>query len=212
LDKLDAAPLYYAALYGFHDLAEHLISKYPQQVNAHGGYLVTPLVAALADKHFRVAELLLRHGAGRTVNARGDDKRIPLHSAAYYGQIDVVRLLLEHGADVESRDDIGETALYYPGKDCGSRKGPNVPQKLENIVRLLLQHGADVNARDDDGWTPLHMAAHCGRMEVVRVLLEHGANIDEEDDKGKTPFQHALEKKQSEIIVLLSGYGAKISQ
>jgi len=50
--KQDAAPLYYAALCGSHSLAEHLIDKYPQQVNAHGGYYVTPLVAALAEKHF----------------------------------------------------------------------------------------------------------------------------------------------------------------
>src|SRR5712671_5152514 len=65
--KLDAAPLYYAALCGFHALTEHLIGKYPQQVNTSGGFHMTPLVAALAGKHFGIAELLLCHGAGATV-------------------------------------------------------------------------------------------------------------------------------------------------
>jgi len=102
--KSDAAPLYYAALCGFYNLAEHLIAKYPQQVNAHGGYYVVPLVAALAGEHFGIAELLVRSGAGATVNVRGDIERTALHSAAYYGYVEEVRFLLEHKADVDSRD------------------------------------------------------------------------------------------------------------
>jgi hypothetical protein len=50
--KSPAAPLYYAARCGFHDLVEHLITKHPQDVNANGGYYVRPLVAALAGEHF----------------------------------------------------------------------------------------------------------------------------------------------------------------
>ena len=53
-----ADPLYYAALCGFHDLVEHLITKHPQDVNADGGRYVRPLVAALAGEHFQTADLL----------------------------------------------------------------------------------------------------------------------------------------------------------
>jgi len=211
-DKSDAAPLYYSVLCGFQDLAEHLIDKYPQQVNALGGHYVTPLVAALAQEHFKLAELLLRHGAGATANARGSEKRIPLHSAAYYGHIDAVRLLLKHNSDVNSQADNGMTALHYLGAICDSRKGPNVSQNLANIARLLLEHGTDVNVRDNHGWTPLHLAARRGNVELARVLLEHGANADEEDNKGKTPFQHASEQKQNEVTKLLSEHGAKSSR
>ena len=211
-DKSNASPLYYAALCGFHDLAAHLIDKYPQQVNAHGGYYVTPLVAALAEEHFRVAELLLLKGARTTVDIPGDAERIPLHSAAHYGQVDVVRLLLKHNADAKSQDDLGWTALHYPGAIWDYRKGPNVPQKLENVARLLLKHGADVNARNHTGDTPLHVAARCGNVTIARVLLEHGANVDEKDNEGKTPFQHALEWKQNEIIGFLSEHGPKSSR
>jgi len=207
--KSGAAPLYYAALFGFHDLAEHLIGKYPQQVNAYGGYYVTPLVAALANDHFRVAELLLLHGAGTTVNVRGHVKRTPLHSAAYYGQIDAVRLLLKHNADVTPQDDIGWTALHYPGDIHDYCKGLNVSQQLAEITRLLLEHGADVDARSLIGWTPLQVAALRGNVAVARVLLEHGANVDEEDNRGRTPFQYALEQRQNKIIELLSEHGAK---
>ena len=57
------SPLYYAALYGFHDLAGRLITKHPEQVNARGGRILTPLPAALSKRHFRVADLLSKHGA-----------------------------------------------------------------------------------------------------------------------------------------------------
>jgi len=208
-DKSDAAPLYYATLCGFYDLTEHLVGKYPQQVNTEGGYYVTPLVAALANEHSKVAELLIRHGAGTSVNVRGNENRIPLHSAAYYGKIDVVRLLLKHNADVNSQDDMGRTALHYPGANCNHRNGPNVPQELANIARLLLDHDTDVNSRSHYGDTPLHMAARCGKVEVACVLLEHGANVDEQDDVGRTPFQCALGRNHNEIIKLLSEHGAK---
>jgi len=65
--KHDASPLYYTALCGFQDLVEYLIVKYPQQVNATGGYYVTPLVAALAGKHVQTAELLRHSGADPNV-------------------------------------------------------------------------------------------------------------------------------------------------
>jgi hypothetical protein len=61
--KSPAAPLYYAALCGLHDLGEHLITKHPQDVNADGGYYMRPLVAAWAGEHFRTADLLRHNGA-----------------------------------------------------------------------------------------------------------------------------------------------------
>jgi len=157
--KSEAAPLYYATLCGFYNLAEHLIAQYPQHVNAHGGRYVKPLVAALAGGHFGIVQLLVRNGAGATLNVRGYEERTPLHSAAYYGYVEVVRFLLEHNADVNSQDSKGHTSLHKASKSGGSRKDPNLPRLLVDVVRLLLQYGADVNARGHDARTPLHVAA-----------------------------------------------------
>ncbi len=55
--------LYYAAFCGFYDLAERLVVKHPEQVQAVGGRVLAPLPAALRGKHFRVADLLHQHGA-----------------------------------------------------------------------------------------------------------------------------------------------------
>ena len=68
----DAFPLYYASLGGFYDVAEHLVGKHLDQINAMGGRMGTPLVAALRGKHFEVAELLYRNGAD--VNVRDSAK------------------------------------------------------------------------------------------------------------------------------------------
>jgi ankyrin repeat protein len=196
-----AVPLYYAALCGFQDLVQHLVFKYPEHVNARGGYYVTPLVAALAGEHFQTARIL--RGKGADPNVGGNVGATPLHSAAYYGQLQMVQtLLLEYKADVNVRKDNGETQLHYLSNDFSNQ---NVSQ-LHNVSRFLIEHGADANARSVDLSAPLHIAARYGRIEVVRVLLEYGASVDAEDMGGETPFQVASDP---DIIKLLSEHGAK---
>jgi len=89
-----APPLYYAALHGFPDLVAHLVAKTPLSLNEAGGFWVTTLVAALAQGHLRIAELL--SGAGAHVNVKGYDKETPLHSAASHGNLKLAsRLVLK---------------------------------------------------------------------------------------------------------------------
>lgn len=98
-------PLYYAALYGFYDLATHLVAKHPEQANAIGGRFLNPLFAALHRKHFHIAELLYRHGA--VVDIIGLWERTPVHET-----VDAVRWLLDHGANANARQDDHWTPLH----------------------------------------------------------------------------------------------------
>ena len=203
--KSPACPLYYAALCGFQDVVEHLVFRYPQHVDARGGYYVTPLVAALAGDHFQTAMILCDNGANP--NVKGFNDNTPLHSAAYFGHLHMVRvLLLEYKADVNARKHTGETPLHYLSNDHSQDR--NLSQ-LHNVSRFLLEHGADVNARRNDLASPLHNAAREGRIEVVRVLLEHNAIVDAEDALGRTPFQLAEARGYSDIIKLLSEHSAQ---
>jgi ankyrin repeat protein len=195
------------ALCGFQDLVEHLVVKYPQQVNTGGGYCVTPLIAALAGKHFQTAKLLRHNGAHGDV--RGYRERTPLDAAAWFGDLEMVQVLLDYKLDVNSRDDEGWTPIISVSGGEGTLY--NIPDVRADITQLLLEHGADVNARNKDGSASLHVAADSGRVEVVRVLLEHGANVGAEDENGRTPYWIASKKGYNEIMKLLSEHGAESS-
>ena len=117
LEKSNAVPLYYAALCGFQDLVGHLIVKNPQDVNASGGYYVTPLVAALSGKHFQTARIL--HDNGAHPNVRGRDDTTPLHAAAHQGDLQMVQVLLEYMADLNSRTNYGDTPLHFCQMNSG---------------------------------------------------------------------------------------------
>ena len=198
--KSPAAPLYYAALCGFHDLVKHLITKHPQDVNADGGWYARPLVAALAGEHFQTADLL-RH-TGADLDVRGHLGTNPLHGAAYSGNLEVVRILIEYNpAYINARDEGGRTPLDWASRGHNFKDG--------SILRLLLEHGAVINMQDQDGWTPLHTASRFGALEVVRVLLEHGADVEAKDNVGETALQFAAEFGQDEVVKFLREHGAK---
>jgi hypothetical protein len=184
--KDDATPLYYAAFCGFHGLVQHLIVKYPQDVNADGGYYMRPVIAALAGEHFQTADLLRHNGSDPHVQGRY--KSIPIHSAANMGNFDVVQKLIEWDADVDAVDEDGWTPLYWASRGLRFKDG--------SVLRLLLERGADVNARagrdpgaGGDGFTPLHRASSYRAPEVVRLLLEHGADVEAVSVDGKTALQ-----------------------
>ena len=182
--KCAATPLYYAALCGFYDLVEDLITKYPQDVNANGGYCMRPLIAALAGEHFQTADLLHRNGADPHVQGRL--KSFPLHPAASLESLEVVQKLIAYGADIDARDEDGWTPLYWASEGYYFKDG--------SVFRLLLECGADVNARAradnfDNFTTPLHRASAYGAVEVVRLLLEHGADVEALNVQGKTVLQ-----------------------
>ena len=178
----DASPLYYAALGGFYDLAEHLVGKHPEQVNARGGQLVSPLVAALRRKHFQIAELLHQNGAD--VNVRGYDKSPPLQTACVDGLIDIVRWLVNHGADVNAQGYQGYGPLHEAA-DYGHLQ----------VVQILLGHKADVHIRTMFGAPPLHVAArphvYRNQTDIMQALLDHGANPNARDNDGSTPLHYS---------------------
>jgi Ankyrin repeats (3 copies) len=105
-----------------------------------------------------------------------------------------VRLLVERGAEVDSRDKWGWTPLY----GCGH---------LE-VSRMLIDHGANVNTRQLDGWTPLGVSVIMGQLEIVELLLEHGADVLAPNSAGQTPYQLSLQNGYRGIANLLREHGA----
>lgn len=128
----------------------------------------------------------------------GYNERSPLHEAAAYNTVGVVRLLVSKGLDVTAQDLDGDTPLHFAAEHNLDRE----------VVRLLLDHGADVNAKNQLGETPLHKAAESNDEPlVVKALLEGGADVNAKSKHGKTPLHIAAESNDAPGVVraLLEG-------
>ena len=112
--------------------------------------------------------------------------------AAEEGHLEVVRLLLESGADKDTAGTNSWTALHFAALNGHFQ-----------VVRLLLEAGADKDAADTGGWTALRIAAEEGHLEVVRLLLEAGADKDAADTDGDTALHIAALGGRLEVVRLL---------
>ena len=133
--------------------------------------------AAHCGLHVIVKSLIIQHSQD-VHSRRFDGKFAPLHLASQQGHADVVRLLLEHGADLTAPCGDGSAQLHE-----ASREG------REDVTHLLLEDGADVAAQNDYGFTPLHVASS---GEVARLLLAHGADVTTRDKYGFTPLHRSM--------------------
>ena len=115
----------------------------------------------------------------------------------------IVEVLLEAGAEVNSRDEHGFTPLH-----CAAWSNGNV-----EVTELLLQSGAAVNAPNSIGATPLHAAAKmCEFPAVVRALLRAGANTEARENQEQTPLHWAAQASKSpEIVKVLLEAGANFA-
>jgi ankyrin repeat protein len=162
------------------------------------------------------------------VNARGfDHNETPLGIASRLGHSEVARVLLEHRANAEARDDYDWSALEwavangYPevvrvllelGTDVMALdKYNNTPLHVASLegecatARVLLQHGADVNAKGRKSFTPLHRAPN---IDFARVMLEFGADINSRNRFGRTPLHEVLDDGSTDVALFLLTRGA----
>ena len=195
-EKPEAVPLYYAARLGFRDLAEHLIAKDPEHVNARGGYEVTPMHAAAFIGQTNILSLLTEHGAD--VNGRGEAGDTPLHRASWNARLEAGQFLLDSGADINALCEVNFTPLSHAAY-AGDVE----------FARILLERGAVIDVPTWQGKTPLHLAAEVGSPQVVELLLEHSADVNARDNNGETPSEVGSFYGRHAVVELLSAYGAE---
>ncbi|NBX03920.1 MAG: hypothetical protein EBR02_07690 [Alphaproteobacteria bacterium] len=160
----------------------------------------------------------------------------PLFQAIYDKDIDAVRRELSSGADVNARNEHGDTplgaAFYHPpspeistllieaGADVNAQLGHDYIALHHAVlighvalVNLLLKKGDAVNAVGRWGCTPLHFAVHDAEanIEIVRALLSCGADVNARAGWGHTPLHYAVADNQDDIAELLIKHGADTS-
>jgi RNA polymerase sigma factor (sigma-70 family) len=189
----------------------------------------TALIMAVNSGHHALADLLFDAGVDPGLHeaaAIGDISRVaaalerhpehldtdspegftPLALAAHFGHVEVMRLLIDHGADVNRRAThrIAVTPLH------AALFGRQVAAAL-----LLIERGADVTlARGGSGWkragwTPLHYAAGMGFGTLVQPLLDRGADVSRPDEEGKTALEVAIDANHHDIAEALRSRGVK---
>jgi len=196
-EKPEAVPLYYAASFGFRELAEHLIAKHPEHAIVNGGKAVTVMHVAAREGYADILSLLLGHGAD--VSGRGLWGQTPLHRAAWTGKVDAGKCLLDHGANINARSDDKSTPLFSAAI-----------QGHVEFVRMLLERGAAIDVRNVTNTSSLHWAAQGGEIQAVQLLLDNGADANAHNKFDETPSQLASGPKRQEIVNLLSKYGASM--
>jgi ankyrin repeat protein len=214
----ETSPLLIAVINGHYELASMLLARgaNPSLADAKGR---SPLFAAIdlrnqqwtqvpapelpQSVHLAMIEQLLDAGADveakltAKVPHRGSfDMRwtdlkggTPFLRAAWNGDIEVMKLLLEHGADPKAVTDKNETALLLLA-GAGWPLGQGYIRSDEEIFAafdlLVGELGMDVNAATTEGITPLICAVFKGTNNVVQYLVDHGAKLDVKDKKGRT--------------------------
>ena len=147
--------------------------------------------------HLDFIKILLDHGANPNLRVKDDtltrtiftmqwffeSGATPFVRAAQSGDVELMQLLMKHGADPKIATDFGDTALSSAagiGWVEGVTYEHSVKENLDS-VKLALDLGLDPNSANRDGRTPLMGAALKGRNDVVQTLVDHGARLDTRD-------------------------------
>ena len=144
----------------------------------------------------------------------GEAVLAPLHAAADQGHLNVVRFLLDHGADLElpreRPDEKSAATRHFAGAGGATALWLACRSGHVSTAALLVSRGAKLEAADDWGWSPLHAAGFGGHEETVRLLLEQGVQVDPIDRGCSTPLLLACVQGYSEVVRLLHGARANL--
>jgi ankyrin repeat protein len=125
----------------------------------------------------------------------------PLLRAAYGGDVEMMKLLLENGADWTLGNINGVTPLVAMTNAGGTRGRNKNEVKMLAGLEVLLQAGANINQSGGaDGETPLHTAARLNMFEVVKFIVDHGGNLYAKDKRGLLPLDYATGKADSQTF------------
>lgn len=211
LDPASGSSVLHAACTGGNPEIVELLLKQKANPEARNKSRATPLhFAATKGKHKAVVKLIevasaadaddggatpgpaFQSNSGVDVNASDIHGCTPLHAAAAHGHVQVIEVLVAHGAKVNVGNICGATPLHYATSNG-----------QEKAARRLLRKHAALEARDSNQCTALHLAAFYGHAKVGQLLISAGADTAAKDTAQMTPLDTAVAGKSTEMCSLL---------
>lgn len=153
---------------------------------------MTPVMKAVQKNDVGRLTTLIAEGAD--VNELDPNGDAPLVMAAYLGHTEIVRLLLEAGADVTAVD---------PGMKATALHAAAYAGRTE-AARLLIAHGIDIDKQGPkNGYTALHDAIWENHADTARVIIDAGADLTLTSHAGQTPLDFAKARHRREIVDMI---------
>ncbi|XP_063649169.1 ankyrin repeat and SOCS box protein 2 isoform X2 [Pan troglodytes] len=171
---------------------------------------VDPLIKAIKDGDEEALKTMIKEG--KNLAEPNKEGWLPLHEAAYYGQVgclkvlqracerknaEAVKILVQHNADTNHRCNRGWTALHE-----------SVSRNDLEVMQILVSGGAKVESKNAYGITPLFVAAQSGQLEALRFLAKYGADINTQASDNASALYEACKNEHEEVVEFLLSQGA----
>jgi uncharacterized protein len=190
------------------------------------------LVEAVKSRDSDKVRNLLKSGVA--ANTHDPEGRTALHEAAASGNVELFKLLISAGGDINAKDNHGVTPEFivfhtrnnevrnamirsFP-KDTSPRvqQGPwtlesAISHRQPSVLEMLLKMGVNANAIDRNGDYPIDLAAQKGDPQIVQLLLSHGADVNVQTRTGSFPIHTAALSGNTEVVKLLLDKGADLN-
>lgn len=203
LDEKDKSPLMWACIEGNLEIVQLLIEGGGADVDLPNSIGMTALMYATLFRHFDIVQYLVEvKNANIHLKNKSEETPLLIATRNRYGEPEIVRFLIQKGAQVEVQGNNGYTPLINATLFGGA-----------DIVRCLIELGrVDVNRPNSRGDTALKVAVITDKPEIMALLLKAGARIDPIDNGGNTPFMIACAYGRSDMVKYLHQKGAQINQ